>query len=106
MQGIRAVEIHFWRTMMLNLRIALIALVLVSSNIYAFEDNDAVESAASSTDRANTADSGDGNSRCREQWREYRESQACFAQYKVVNDGVKAEAFEHCPVVQQPVLCE
>lgn len=92
--------------MMLNLRIALIALVLVSSDIYALENNDAVETPASSTEGANTANSGDRNSRCREQWQKYRESEACFARYKIVNGGVKAEAFEHCAVVQQPGLCE
>jgi hypothetical protein len=105
--GIRPVEIHFWEmAMMLNLRIALIALVLVSSDIYALENNDAVESPASSTGGANTTDSGNRISRCREQWQKYRESEACFAQYKIVNGGTKAEAFEHCPEVQQPGLCE
>jgi hypothetical protein len=93
--------------MMLNLRIALIALVLASSDVYALENNnDAAESTASSAEMANTADSGDRNSGCREQWKQYRESEACFARYKVVGGGVKAEAFEHCPDVPQPGLCE
>ncbi len=43
---------------------------------------------------------------CREAWKKYRESMACFAPYRVVGGGVKEEAFAHCKSVNQPDLCE
>lgn len=44
--------------------------------------------------------------KCREAWKKYRESLACFAPYRVVGGGVKEEAFKHCKNVLQPDLCE
>lgn len=44
--------------------------------------------------------------KCREAWKKYRESLACFAPYRVVGGGVKQEAFKHCKNVNQPELCE
>lgn len=63
--------------------------------------------------RANRADSEDygvpsdtraGNPKggCEEAWRRYRESQACFAPYKLANGAVKAEAFTRCVDVAEP----
>lgn len=95
--------------MKLNPIIALIALVFVTSAVYGREIyNDTVEPPVSSTQGSNTTDSVDADKkqRCQEQWRKYRESAACFAPYKLVNGGVKAEAFKHCTVVKQPELCE
>ncbi len=61
---------------------------------------------ASPTPATRTMDMGEKRKRCREKWREYRESQACFAPYRLVNGGVKAEAFKYCKDVKQPELCE
>lgn len=61
---------------------------------------------ASSTPAMRTMGMGEKRKRCEEKWREYRESQACFAPYRLVNGGVKAEAFKHCKDVKQPELCE
>lgn len=36
------------------------------------------------------------------QMRRYRESQRCFAPYKVVGGGTKGEAFKHCTPVPRP----
>lgn len=45
-------------------------------------------------------------SACEEAWRKYRESDACFAPYRLVNGGIKAEAFQHCAEVKQPPPCQ
>ena len=39
---------------------------------------------------------------CRQQWREYDASYACFDPYRVKDGGIKAEAFEHCKEVKMP----
>lgn len=62
--------------------------------------------ATSSTPATRPMDMGEKRMRCREKWREYRESQACFAPYRLANGGVKAEAFKYCKEVKQPELCE
>lgn len=46
------------------------------------------------------------NDSCAEQWRKYLDSMECFGPYKLVNGGVKAEAFQHCVEVKQPAVCE
>jgi hypothetical protein len=48
---------------------------------------------------------GKGNA-CEEAWRKYRESDACFAPYRLVNGGIKVEAFQHCVEVPQPPPCQ
>lgn len=55
--------------------------------------------------KAAAEDDGKKN-RCKQAWEKYRESQACFAPYILVNGGVKAEAFKHCTEVKQPEFCE
>jgi len=39
---------------------------------------------------------------CDALWREYQSSQECFAPYRVVGGGLKAEAFEHCKELPNP----
>lgn len=52
------------------------------------------------------APAGNKGSKCEEEWRKYRESQACFAPYVIGGGrGVRAEAYEHCTSVSQPALC-
>lgn len=43
-----------------------------------------------------------GEGACERAQREFRESQECFARFRVVGGGVKAEAFEHCKEIMQP----
>ena len=40
-------------------------------------------------------ETSDKKNKCKEKWRMYRESQACFAQYRTVNGGVRPEALSH-----------
>jgi len=61
---------------------------------------------ASSTPAPGAMDISDRRKKCQQQWKEYRESQACFALFRLVNGGVKAEAFKYCREVKQPELCE
>ena len=61
---------------------------------------------ASTTPETRTMGMGEKRKRCEEKWREYRESEACFSPYRLVNGGVKAEAFKHCKEIKQPELCE
>ncbi|MGH6647275.1 DUF4124 domain-containing protein [Aquabacterium sp.] len=43
---------------------------------------------------------------CQKMVRLYRESEACFAPYKIANGVTRAEAFEHCtPVVEPSIKC-
>jgi hypothetical protein len=43
---------------------------------------------------------------CERARRRYRESQECFAPFRLANGAVRAEAFEHCSVVPDPsVAC-
>ena len=43
---------------------------------------------------------------CETSRRRYRESQECFAPFRLANGAVRAEAFEHCTVVPDPsVTC-
>jgi hypothetical protein len=44
--------------------------------------------------------------RCEKEWKKYRESQACFAPYRLANGGLKAEAYKHCTEIKQPELCD
>jgi hypothetical protein len=44
--------------------------------------------------------------RCEKEWKKYRESEACFAPYRLANGGIKAEAFKHCTEIKQPKLCD
>jgi hypothetical protein len=41
-------------------------------------------------------------SACEEQWKRYRESQACFAPYRLAGGGIKAEAFKNCVEIPEP----
>lgn len=65
-----------------------------------------VESPAASVPPPDTVDIRDRKRKCREEWKKYRASQACFARYRLANGGVRAEAFQHCKEVKQPELCE
>ena len=40
---------------------------------------------------------------CDEQWRQYRESQECFAPYQRRDGGTRADAFEKCTRCRKPV---
>lgn len=42
---------------------------------------------------------------CREQMRKYLESHDCFAPYRLVDGGVRPEAFQHCKEVPEPRGC-
>lgn len=46
-----------------------------------------------------------GNS-CKDQWKQYQDSSACFARYRSANGSVKPEAFKVCPEVKQPEYCD
>lgn len=64
-------------------------------------------STATSAGAQNTADvASSRKKKCQEEWRKYRESQACFAPYRLADGGIKAEAFKHCTELKQPELCE
>lgn len=39
---------------------------------------------------------------CQAQWRRFNEAYACLDPYRVKDGGVRAEGFEHCPVLSQP----
>lgn len=83
---------------------ALLAIFLVSSVTYGDEIyNVHVASPASSTAASHTSDK---KNKCKKAWKKYKKSQACFAPYRLVNGGIKAEAFKHCTEVKQPELCE
>jgi len=41
---------------------------------------------------------------CQRMVREYRESEACFAPYKIANGMTRPEAFEHCQQVVEPSI--
>ena len=41
---------------------------------------------------------------CERMTRLYRESEACFAPYKLWNGATRAEAFQHCTVVVEPSI--
>ncbi len=43
---------------------------------------------------------------CEGEWRAYRASEACFARYKVVGGGLKAEAFQACRQLTRPTCNE
>ena len=43
---------------------------------------------------------------CEEEWKRYRDSQACFGPYRTANGGIKAEAFQQCADVKQPAYCD
>jgi len=45
---------------------------------------------------------GDQAAACAAQWQAYLASDACFAPYRLVNGGVKSEAFQICTSVQMP----
>lgn len=66
----------------------------------------AAAASAPPTPSTQTMDMDARRKKCREQWKKYRENQACFAPYRLVNGGVKAEAFKHCKDMKQPELCE
>ncbi len=66
--------------------------------------NSKAASNSTEVDRGSTA-ANDRRNSCAEEWRRYRESQACFAPYAKVGGGVKGEAFEHCTEVTQPAFC-
>lgn len=61
---------------------------------------------APSAAAAQAGQGGEGKESCEERWRRYRESVACFAPYRLVNGGVKAEAYRHCKEVKQPEFCK
>ena len=47
-----------------------------------------------------------GQADCETSRRRYRESQECFAPFRLANGAVRAEAFKHCTVVPDPsVAC-
>jgi hypothetical protein len=52
-----------------------------------------------------TLSAEDKKIKCEQEWKKYRKSQACFAPYRLVNGGIKAEAFKHCREMKQPDLC-
>lgn len=85
----------------------LLAIFLISATVHGGGPYDATTTEeASSTPATRTMDMSEKRKRCNEKWREYRESQACFAPYRLVNGGVKAEAYKYCKDVKQPELCE
>lgn len=89
--------------------ILLLALFCFSAVTYGGEIfSEAVASSASSKVKAPSATTGikDKQNQCKKAWKKYKESEACFAPYKLVNCGIKAEAFKHCTEVKQPELCE
>ncbi len=86
---------------------ALIALFLIVPVAHADDMYGTTEpSQASPAAEPDTAQAGDKKKECEKKWRRYRESQACFARYRLVDGGVKAEAFKHCAEVKQPEFCE
>jgi hypothetical protein len=49
----------------------------------------------------------DPKEKCRDAWRQYNESAACFDSYRVIGGGLKAEAYQRCTEVTRPVAaCE
>lgn len=59
------------------------------------QDDDVLwSSGVSETDASDAA--------CEAKMQRYRESQACFAPYRLANGAIKAEAFEHCTAIPQP----
>ena len=42
---------------------------------------------------------------CHEQWQQFRNVEDCFAPYRNATGGIKPEAFDHCPVIKEPVNC-
>ena len=43
---------------------------------------------------------------CEQEWRRYRESQACLAPFRTATGAIKVEAFEHCLQLKQPAACK
>ncbi len=87
---------------------AIVLLIFLGSGIAHGDDMYSAPSpsAATSAGSQNTADVANRKKRCQEEWRKYRESQACFAPYRLADGGIKAEAFKHCTELKQPELCE
>ncbi len=84
------------------LAICMFSAVACAGDMYRPADN----SSASSTAELDATEISDKKNVCKEKWRKYRESQACFAQYRTAKGGVRPEAFKHCNQVVQPEFCE
>ncbi len=86
-----------------------VLLAICSCTVGAYADDmygPASDSSASSAGAPGATGINDKKKKCQEEWRVYRESQACFARYRTVNGGVRPEAFRHCVEVKQPEFCE
>ena len=79
---------------------------LVPTTIFGGSHHEALPSPVASKADLTTAETDEKKNRCELAWKKYRESQACFAPYILVNGGVKAEAFKHCTEIKQPEFCE
>lgn len=86
--------------------IVLLALFLFSAVTYGGEKNSAPISFSASSKTSSNMGTSDKKNKCKKAWKKYKESEACFAPYRLVNGGIKAEAFKHCTEVKQPELCE
>ncbi|MGA7595306.1 MAG: DUF4124 domain-containing protein [Gallionella sp.] len=64
-----------------------------------------VEASDSAQVNNGKAAAGNKESKCEEEWRKFRESQACFAPFAKEGGGFRGEAFEHCTEIPQPDLC-
>ncbi len=42
---------------------------------------------------------------CHDKWQQFSEARDCFDPYRNANGSIKPEAFNHCPVVLEPVNC-
>lgn len=85
----------------------LLAMALVSAVAYGDDQYRAPDaSSATSTAASDTTDIESQKRKCQEEWRKYRDSQACFARYRLVDGGLKVEAYKHCAEIKQPELCE
>ena len=86
---------------------ALLALFLVSAVTYGGDIYSKPATSSPSSRAASPAmNTSDKKNKCKKAWKKYKESEACFAPYRLVNGGIKAEAFKHCTEVKQPELCE